>query len=139
MNTDNNKYYFSTLDCADGYGASFQRLKEGDVINAIELYPSYGYISAGDSTDKIATFYKGNNTWYDGEDWDEDGELDYEYISPNYDSFKNGSVFNVVENDINYAWNGEAWDALGGNHIDTFAREEIERLKAAIIALGGSV
>ena len=130
-------YFFHIYDCADGYGGEYQRLTKGKVINKIIIVESYYY--DGEEYSNLGTLYRGNSTFYEGEDWDEDGELDYEYASIPYDAFKNGTVYNVLENDINYAWNGEAWDALGGNHIDTFAREEIERLKAAIIALGGSV
>lgn len=118
-------YLFHVYDCADAYGASYQTLTKGTVIDKVIVEECY---SSG-STNNLGTLYKGYKTWYYGDDYDEDGILDYEYPYIPYDAFANGAVYNVIENEVNYAWTGEGWDALGGNHIDTEAREEIEKLK----------
>ena len=39
-----------------------------------------------------------------------------------------GDVYNVLDTDMNYAWTGAEWDALGGEHKDIEARNELERL-----------
>jgi len=43
-----------------------------------------------------------------------------------------GDAYNVTDTDMNYAWNGEAWDALGGKHIDQEARDGIFNLNEAV-------
>jgi len=43
-----------------------------------------------------------------------------------------GDTYNVLDTDMNYAWNGEAWDALGGKHIDQEARDGIFNLNEAV-------
>ena len=40
-----------------------------------------------------------------------------------------GTVYNVSDTGINYAWTGTEWDALGGMTEDTWARAEIVKLR----------
>ena len=40
-----------------------------------------------------------------------------------------GYVYNTLDTDMNYAWTGTEWDALGGSHIDQEARDDIENLE----------
>ena len=49
---------------------------------------------------------------------------DYEAIEPVV-----GMVYNVLDTDMNYAWTGTEWDALGGEHKDLEARADIEALE----------
>lgn len=46
-----------------------------------------------------------------------------------YDSIEKGAVYNVLDTEMNYAWNGTEWDPLGGKHKDLEARAEIEKLE----------
>lgn len=46
-----------------------------------------------------------------------------------YPILEPGDVYNVLKNDMNYAWTGTEWDALGGSTEDDYAREEISKLK----------
>lgn len=126
-------YLFHTYDCADGYGESYQILKEGTVIDKIIVVDCCGI-----QTNYLGTLYKGYKTWYDGYDYDEDGILDHEYPYIPYDAFTNGAVYNVIENEVNYAWTGEGWDALGGEHKDLEAREMIEELYSKLEKLLGT-
>ena len=43
-----------------------------------------------------------------------------------------GNVYNVLESDVNYAWTGKNWDALGGEHKDVEARNQIGNVEDAI-------
>jgi hypothetical protein len=47
-----------------------------------------------------------------------------------YESIPNGAVYNVLDTEMNYAWNGIEWDPLGGEHKDIEARTEIDLLKS---------
>ena len=55
----------------------------------------------------------------------------YEYLLPLVDVAE-GDVYNVIEDGMNYAWTGSTWDALGGEHIDTKARDDIDALKLVV-------
>ena len=53
-----------------------------------------------------------------------------------------GDVYNVLKNGMNYAWTGTEWDALGGEHKDLEAREQIGDIETAldsIIAIQNSL
>lgn len=53
-----------------------------------------------------------------------------------------GMVYNVRDTDINYAWTGTEWDALGGEHKDMEARAQIGKVDEAlnvIIAIQNSL
>ncbi len=45
-------------------------------------------------------------------------------------AYDNGAVYNVLDTGMNYAWNGTEYDALGGEHKDLEARDDIESLEA---------
>lgn len=55
----------------------------------------------------------------------------YEYLLPLVDVAE-GDVYNVIEDGMNYAWTGTEWDTLGGEHIDTKARNDIDALKLVV-------
>ncbi len=114
---------FHIYDCADGYGESYQTLTKGTVIDKVIVEECYSI-----QTNYLGALYKGYKTWYNGDDYDEDGILDTEYPSIPYDVFTNGAVYNVIENGMDYGWTGEGWNALGGEHKDLEAREMIEEL-----------
>lgn len=46
-----------------------------------------------------------------------------------YPFLESGDVYNALDTDINYAWTGEKWDSLGGEHKDLEARADIEALE----------
>lgn len=122
-------YLFHIYDCAGGFGESYQTLTKGTVIDKVIVIEC-----CSSSTNNLGTLYKGYKTWYDGYDWDDDGILDEEYPYIPYDALTNGEVYNVIENGMNYAWTGTGWDALGGEHKDLEAREEIKRLKESTVS-----
>ena len=45
-----------------------------------------------------------------------------------------GDVYNITKDGMNYAYTGDGWDALGGEHKDVEARKEIERLKESAVS-----
>ena len=47
-------------------------------------------------------------------------------------AYDNGNVYNVLDTGMNYAWTGEEWDALGGEHKDLEAREQIGDIETAL-------
>ena len=43
-----------------------------------------------------------------------------------------GDVYNVLDTDVNYAWTGTDWDALGGEYKDLEAREQIAEISTEL-------
>lgn len=43
-----------------------------------------------------------------------------------------GDVYNAIDTGMNYAWTGTEWDALGGEHKDLEAREQIGDIETAL-------
>ena len=43
-----------------------------------------------------------------------------------------GDIYNVLKGGMNYAWTGTQWDALGGEHRDMEAREQIGDIETAL-------
>lgn len=133
INTDTGKRYFHTYDCSDAYGDSYITITKGEVINAIKFTEIW--ISPGDRYNDLGDFYKGYKTWYGiDEDYYGEGE-DKPYPNIPYGALANGAVYNVLENDMNYAWVDGRWDSLGGTHTDTEAREEIADIKKNVVKL----
>lgn len=108
---------FTTQQCAHARGGEFVPLNEDTVITKVEIECDFN----PGSTNNLGTVYKACN-WYD--------EIEKAYI-PN-GAVDAGSVYNVQDTGINYAFTGFAWDSLGGEHKDLEAREEINQINAEL-------
>ena len=61
---------------------------------------------------------------------------------PAVENVSAGDVYNVLDSDMNYAWSGQNWDSLGGEHRDMEARAQIGKVDEAlnvIIAIQNSL
>lgn len=76
----------------------------------------------GGSTTTFGSLLKVDETWF------EEGQ------EPNipYEIYEQGVVYNVLDGGMNYAWTGTDWDALGGEHKDLEAREQIGDIETAL-------
>ena len=68
-------------------------------------------------------------------------KVDDEFIEENGDDYQlksddcmpqTGDVYNVIADGMNYAWTGAEWDALGGEHKDIEAREQIAEINVEL-------
>lgn len=107
-------------------GDTYVELK-AQTIDHIEVFDVKGDAVSG-TTDHLGYLDKITDSW-----------LTDEYC-PNLphipsDAFDNGNVYNVLSDGMNYAWTGTEWDALGGEHKDIEAREQIGDINAALEAI----
>ena len=97
-----------------------------ETISEIEVFSPYPYEVSPNlingETNYLGKLYKVTDSWIEENDtvYIPDGAVD------------NGSVYEVTESGMNYAWNGSTWDALGTSHIDQEAREDIKELSDSL-------
>lgn len=108
---------------ADG-ATMLEEVPEDVVIDEIDCFFGYGSLEnrtlsiTGSGTLEISLI----KTSYDG-------SLEYPPDKGDAENLSIGDVYNIFDTDENFAWTGTGWDALGGNHIDSEAREDIENIE----------
>ena len=110
-----------TYACGAG-GNTYVNLNDC-IIDHISLLNIYGEGGVSGTTDHLGYLNKITDSWLP-----EDSNEPY-FPSGAYD---NGNVYNVLDGGMNYAWTGTDWDALGGEHKDLEAREQIEALTTTL-------
>lgn len=111
-----------TYVCGAG-NSSYEDMPE-QTIDHIEIFTPYGEETISGTTNSIGTLDKIVDSWLIYE-WSNYPEI------PN-GAYDNGAVYNVLEDGMNYAWNGTSYDALGGEHRDIEARTEIDALEKRV-------
>lgn len=101
------------------------KIENDMVINSACIFKDGPGAFPGCTSDVVCSLLKVPNIFVDESSYNEQyGTCEAYGISPS-----NGSVYNVLDTGINYAWNGTEWDALGGEHKDLEAREGINKLE----------
>ena len=119
--------YIGNLDtytCGNG-GETYEEMPE-QTIDHIELFSVSGEEIISGTTNNLGTLPKIMDSWLNPED---------EFPNVPYipsDAYDNGNVYNVIKDGMNYAWTGTDWDALGGEHKDLEAREQIGDIETAL-------
>ena len=94
-----------TYEC--NHSATYIPMSDG-TIDYVNYYTySYPEITIDGETDDLGSLFKITDSWLIDEDYP-----DLPYIPSG--AFDNGNVYNVLDTDMNYAWTGTEWDALGG-------------------------
>ena len=123
--------WFSTALCNDAHGHSFAYTSTDNKVTAVLPISYY----EGMESDNMGVLYKALDSWH--REWQDSPEQKAAYI-PN-DAFDNGNVYNVLKDGMNYAWTGTEWDALGGEHRDIEAREQIKALSNTLEEQTGDI
>lgn len=108
--------YGCTLVCLPVY------IGETKTVDHIVLFDPNNILTISGSTTTFGTLPKVDESWFE------------EYQTPNipYEVYEQGAVYNVLKDGMNYAWTGTEWDALGGEHKDLEAREQIGDIETAL-------
>ena len=118
-------YQMDEFNVQEGY---VFKVENDTVINLAHIFRHSDSLFGGCTGDVVCTLTKMPNILVDESSYNEQyGTCEAYGISPS-----NGSVYNVLDTGINYAWNGTEWDALGGEHKDLEAREEIKKLSDSL-------
>lgn len=111
----------------DGYwfiSGNVYKKDEESVVSAINI----GYYG----TSQAGTYELHNLQKYSSVEVELSERPHYDAIYEKVTTLKTGDVYNILDSGMNYAWTGTEWDALGGEHKDLEAREQIGDIETAL-------
>ena len=108
------------------YGRFVFKIENDVAIKEIRIYKYSEVAFNGFTGNVICSMVKVQDKWVDESSGDGEGP----YSTPNLSDPEkpNGTVYNVLDTGMNYAWNGTEWDALGGEHRDIEAHHRLDIL-----------
>lgn len=107
------------------------KIEEDITISEAYIFRHSGSPFDGCNGSVVCTLIRVSGEYVDETSRNSDGA--YSAVVPEqYINCEMGDVYNVPESDANYAWTGDKWDSLGGEHKDLEAREQIGNVEEAL-------